>query len=155
MIIDKLNDFDQFSLTLINGDITCFTDGSNGAILRGFHSRLIKKSITKLYVIKDDVDFLYIGTTSQSLTSRFRSGLKAKGRNGYHGYKWKTREIVKLYVWCFPELDKIQIENIEAELVFVIRREKGVWPITQNEIHFNNEYLAGKNIAERLFEILV
>lgn len=148
--MENYSDFDRLALTLFENKISSFVDISNGSIIKTFHQRLTKKSIPKIYIIKEDNLFLYIGTTTQSLTTRFRYGLKASGKNGYHGYKWKTRESVQLYVWCFESMNKQQIENIEAELAFLIRTKTGKWPLKQNEIHFNNEFDNGKEIAEKM-----
>jgi hypothetical protein len=48
-------------------------------------------------------------------------------------------------------LTKIEIESIEAELVFLIRQKTGLWPLTQNEIHFNNDFSGGKVFAKKIF----
>jgi hypothetical protein len=148
--MENYSDFDKLTLTLFENKISSFVDNFNGSILKSFHRRLTKKSIPKIYIIKEDNLFLYIGTTTQSLTSRFRYGLNADGKNGYHGYKWKTKESVQLYVWCFESMTKEQIENIEAELAFLIRTKTGKWPLNQNEIHFNNVFDNGKEIAEKM-----
>ena len=47
-------------------------------------------------------------------------------------------------------MNKEQIENIEAELAFLIRTKTGKWPLNQNEIHFNNKFDNGKEIAEKM-----
>jgi hypothetical protein len=46
----------------------------------------------------------------------------------------------------------LQIENTEAELVFLIRQKTGRLPLHQNEIHFNNEYIDGRILAEELYK---
>lgn len=113
---------------------------------------LTKNKRPKIYVIKVDKEVVYIGYTSQSITSRLNYGLKAKGKNGYHGYKWKNAsDEVELLVFVFErelagDIEKDRgtinfVEAIEAELVFKHRAEKGYWPKYQNEIHFNNEQL--------------
>jgi hypothetical protein len=107
----------------------------------------------KLYVLKRVGTFLYIGITRQSLRSRLHLGFNAEGENGYHGYKWKDLEDVNLFVWTFSEYNKTQLENIEAELAYLIRVKTKRWPLYQNEIHFNNEFETGKDIAEKIFEI--
>ncbi len=149
--MEEYNDFDKLTLILSENKISSFVDDSNGSNMKSFHKRLTKKNIPKIYVIKEGNLFLYIGVTTQSLTSRFRYGLNANGKNGYHGYKWKTKERVQLYVWCLETLNKEQIENIESELVFIIRTKTGKWPLNQKEIHFNNEFDDGKVIAKKIF----
>lgn len=149
--MEEYSDYDKLTLILSENKISSFVDDSNGSNMKSFHQRLTKKNIPKIYVIKEDNLFLYIGVTTQSLTSRFRYGLNANGENGYHGYNWKTKEKVQLYVWCLETLNKEQIENIESELVFIIRTKTGKWPLKQKEIHFNNEFDEGKAIAEKIF----
>lgn len=141
----KIDDFDRLDLTLNNGKITSIVDTLTGATLKSFHQRLTQPKVAKLYILKEKIKYLYVGTTMQSLTTRMRYG-----KSGYHGYKWKDKEKVELYVWCFDGLDKIQIESIEAEFVFLIRKKTGHWPLTQNEIHFNNQFAGGKVFAEKI-----
>lgn len=108
------SDFDRLTITLLENRISSFKDISNQQKLASFQKRLVKKGVSKIYVVKHENNFLYVGTTVQSLTARFRYGLNADGKKGYHGYKWKHRESVDLYVWCFESLNKLQIESIEA-----------------------------------------
>lgn len=108
----------------------------------------------KLYVIKKNKEFLYIGITRQSLSSRFRLGFNADGGNGYHGYKWKDMKRVKVLVWVFDNYNENQIESIEAELVYLVRKQTNRWPRFQNEIHFNNDFVNGENIATQIFELI-
>lgn len=116
-----------------------------------FSAPLTQHKVPKIYVIKIAGEVVYIGYTSQSINSRLRSGLKATGKNGYHGYKWKdVTDEVELLVFVFERTltrDKKHnqpiinfVEAIEAELVFEIRTQTGNWPKYQNEIHFNNEH---------------
>jgi|SRR5436190_16125796 len=150
MNIQTLNDFDHLELILNNNEITSYLDILSGISLKAFHSRLTTK-IPKLYILKEGNEYLYVGVTAQSITSRIRYGLKANGKAGYHGYKWKTKERVQLFVWRFEDLKMHEVENIEAELVYIIRQRTGKWPLHQNEIHFNNDYQEGKSLSEELY----
>ena len=106
----------------------------------------------KVYAIVSNNTILYVGTTKDNIRNRLRSGLKANGKNGYHGYKWKDRKKVRIYVWCFDNLNKEEIENIEAEFALIVRNSTSRWPECQNEIHFNNSFFPeGKDIATVLF----
>jgi len=148
----NIEDFDCLDLILANGKITTIIDTLTGAQLKSFHQRLVKPKAAKIYILKEGEDYLYVGATTQSLTTRFGQGFRANGKAGYHGYKWKVKEKVQLYVWCFDGLGKMQIESIEAEFAFLIRKKTGCWPLAQNEIHFNNVFRDGKVIAEKLFK---
>lgn len=113
----------------------------------GENAKLIRSRHPKIYVIKSELEFLYVGYASQSLITRLNQGFRAAGKNGYHGYKWKKLEKVEVHVFVFPILadtptkeTRLYFEAIEAELVFQIRTFTGKWPLYQNEIHFNNEF---------------
>lgn len=123
----------------------------------------IRSKQPKIYVVKSNKEFLYVGYASQSLKTRLGQGFRAAGKNGYHGYKWKKLEQVEVHVFLFPILvgtsakeSRLYFEAIEAELVFQIRTQTGKWPLYQNEIHFNNEFseesmtVAGKLIEQLL-----
>jgi len=121
-----------------------------------FHPAVMAKSQPKIYVLKSAGEIVYVGYASQSISMRLRQGMRANGLNGYHGYKWKHLEEVELVVFVFKklfsEIDvdrdfyKSYVEAVEAELVYIVRREKGQWPMWQNEIHFNNNH--SKTVVE-------
>jgi len=130
-----------------------------------FKSPVTDKNRPKIYVLKLEGNILYIGYTSQSISSRLGSGLRASGINGYHGYKWKHNHKVGLLLFVFNPFskdDKVKkeeksfIEAIEAELVFKVRTETGKWPLDQNEIHFNNDNVEEvRVITEKLFTEII
>ena len=146
----KLSEFDRLDLKLLDGKIISYHDNLTGAELKGFYKKLTINKVPKIYILKSGDEYLYIGMTTQSIATRINSGLKASGKNGYHGYKWKNKIDISLYVWSLEQLDKLQAENIEAEIVYLIRKKTGIWPLSQNEIHFNNEYPDGKDIAKEI-----
>ncbi len=118
----------------------------------------------KIYILKRNDEIVYVGYASQSIGTRLSQGIKAKGLNGYHGYKWKQVDQLDLIVYVFDqELNGSKHENdkpftllaeaVEAELVYKIREETGEWPEFQNEIHFNNkERDLAKRIAGEMYE---
>jgi hypothetical protein len=95
----------------------------------------------KLYVVSVDGKPIYVGVTKQQIRNRFRLGWKAKGETGYYGYAWRHHhQGVVLDIWAHedppPEKDCLDIETVEAEVVFLIR-QAGQWPKHQTEIHFH------------------
>ena len=95
----------------------------------------------KLYIISSGNKPLYVGETRQRVNDRLRGGFKASGEHGYYGYDWR-RNLTKanVDVWVQEEGDtgiKWEIETVEAEVVFLIRKEFGQWPAHQTEIHFH------------------
>jgi hypothetical protein len=117
-------------------------------------AKLIRSKLPKIYLLKSNDEFLYVGYASQSLYTRLGQGFRANGERGYHGYKWKKLEKLELYVFIFPFLadtspkeSRTYFEAIEAELVYQIRMQTGKWPLYQNEIHFNNQFT---EVAQRI-----
>lgn len=91
----------------------------------------------KLYVVMRKRDIHYVGVTNRPMAARINLGLKAKGKGGYHGYKWKgIRDPLKLLVWSFTNQNVRELETVEAEFAFLVRRTTGDWPLSQTEIHF-------------------
>ena len=127
-----------------------------------FSEKLVRSRQPKIYLVRSEDSFLYVGYASQSIKTRLGQGFRANGERGYHGYKWKNLEEVELIVFVFPILDSISksesrkyFEAIEAELVYKIRTHTGGWPIYQSEIHFNNTSRSEVlEIAEEMFEKL-
>lgn len=131
-----------------------------------FKKPLTLAKTPKLYIIKMENEIIYVGYTSQSISSRLNYGLKANGNKGYYGYKWKNaKDKFELFVFVFEKtlsgnktLDKQvieKIEAIEAELVFLIRENDGNWPKFQNEIHFHyNQSVRAKNIAKNIYRYI-
>lgn len=126
-----------------------------------------KTRVPKIYILKEGNEIVYVGYTSQSITNRFRQGIKASGANGYHGYKWKQADKLQLLVFVFSQslignkhdddMRFIELaEAIEAELVYIVRNATGKWPAYQNEIHFNNKDLeSAKNIAADIYQKII
>lgn len=112
----------------------------------------------KLYVISKIGVPGYIGITSQSVSSRLRNGLKAIGQHGYHGYRWRNQCGLSLDIWCLrgasPKRASIEIQSIEAEVVFFIRQKFAQWPEFQTEIHFYPSTQFHRNAAARVLQHL-
>jgi hypothetical protein len=92
----------------------------------------------KLYIIKHDGQFCYVGRTSQSVSDRIKQGLVAP-----YPYRWRRWNDVDVHV-CVLGCPTNQDfgEGVEAELVYLIRqgtrRLPGRWPMDQHEIHFRH-----------------
>lgn len=111
-----------------------------GAKATGF-TRPVSRVCPKLYVVMCGNEIHYVGITNRPMSARINMGLKAKGKGGYHGYKWKAlKSKLRLIVWAFPnESGKPflrQLETVEAEFAYSVRNSTGRWPLSQTEIHF-------------------
>ena len=97
-----------------------------------------EKGRQKIYIIKANHAFLYVGKTSQSVSARFHGGFNPANYPGYNGYKWRAEDAdFALDVWHFDKSAIAEdVETIEAEVVFRFRTIAGYWPLGQNEIHF-------------------
>ena len=145
---------DIYHLKLNDQRIISWTESETLKVVPKLRNPLTSSNY-KIYVLSSigDNTIVYIGTTKLSLKSRLNSGLRANGKNGYHGYKWKNQSELNIYIWTFPNLEKEEIENIEAELAFIVRLKTGKWPMYQNEIHFNNSYSdIGQTLADEMYE---
>lgn len=83
-------------------------------------------------------------------------GLRAKGKNGYHGYAWKhIRKPMTLHVICWSGGKNIrkEIEAIEAEVAFLCRCDTGEWPFSQTEIHFRPTNTLHKKLAIKVYKM--
>lgn len=150
----KLNPAQEYELTLKN-DLSYELKANN--IVCKFSSPASKKNLAKLYTVTENKVLLYIGITSQSMSSRLNSGLKSKGKNGYHGYKWKgIRSGLTLRIWTIQEkelyISHSDVEAIEAEVAFLCRHLSKNWPKYQNEIHFQASSKEHKKIAKKLYK---
>ena len=109
-----------------------------GTQLRNFRDPDTKQGLPKLYIVKAGSEVVYVGQTNQSIRTRLRQGLKAKGEGGYYGYMWKDLHTVEILLWCFIDRDKKYVETVEGEFAYLCRKRKGKWPKHQMEIHFHN-----------------
>jgi len=152
----KLPKAHNYKLELSDQRIDRWINLESNTIIRTL-GKPLTSSIYKIYVLHSikKQEILYIGTTKMSLKSRINGGLKANGNNGYHGYQWKNLNEINISIWVFPNLSKKHIENIEAELAFIVRLETGKWPKHQNEIHFNNSFgISGNKLAKEIYEVI-
>lgn len=95
----------------------------------------------KLYIVSSNNRPIYVGITKQSIRNRLRFGWSATGKNGYHGYAWRSElSAAVLEIWCHRDPPEqrpcLDMETIEAEVVYLIR-QAGQWPLFQTEIHFH------------------
>lgn len=117
---------------------------------------LANEKLPKIYILKKDREILYVGITKMPLSSRFRYGLTASGKNGYHGYAWKALAkkvqsgVIDLFVYVFNSEERT--EAIEAEVVYLTRNKTGKWPRYQTEIHFHQANDKEKKIAHRIYK---
>lgn len=130
--------------------------------IRNFEKPVTENKLYKIYIVKDKFNIIYIGVTSQGMTTRLRYGLNPKGANGYHGYKWKHLNQVGLFIFCFDrfktkserKIIEEKMETIEAEIVYLIRNKTGNWPKYQTEIHFHNLTENEKKAARSIYEAI-
>jgi hypothetical protein len=138
----------------------------DGKPLKKLHAPLTTGKLPKIYVIVTKGKVSYVGYSHQSITNRLRIGFNADGSTGYHGYKWVHHKEVTMYVFIFenePLLDpevladaKYFYEAVEAELVFLVRKNTEQWPENQNEIHFNNGSMkSARKLAEKIYSEIV
>jgi len=114
----------------------------------------------KLYIASYENIPLYVGITKQTMSTRLRMGFNAKGESGYHGYRWRhTHTKVDFDIWC--QLDatekpkkplEYELETVEAEVVFLIRRDLDQWPLSQTEIHFHESNETHRRIAAEIWK---
>jgi hypothetical protein len=149
----KLNGPHRYHLTI--------TDGSAAVVAPDGTSHFVvpatTKGIPKLYVASKDGALLYVGITTQSMSVRLRMGLTADGSHGYHGYSWgKKNHTIRLDIWYFDEGDvtSTDLEAIEAEVVFLYRKEFDQWPCEQTEIHFRPSGVAHRECARQIIDAL-
>lgn len=139
-----------FEVEIKNRVINEFKTYETGLAIKRLSSPLTDSNF-KIYVLCKKSNIVYIGTTGRNIRTRLRGGIKAMK----YFYKWCDIPKLRLFVWCFDELEQEQIENIEAELAFLVRLKTDKWPKHQNEIHFNNNYgNNGKKIALELYDII-
>jgi len=147
--------FNRYRIQIVNSACCCLE--INGQKISHFVAPDTKAGIQKLYVVKDGRDICYVGITSQSISSRLRTGVVDNGHYGYHGYKWKDKlKKAELLIWIFPDKTKANnVEAIEAELVYYIREKTGNWPKYQMEIHFHRASESEKQIAKSILSQLL
>ncbi len=116
---------------------------------------LANKKKPKIYILKYNKEIIYVGITKSALSGRFRMGLRAFGKNGYYGYKWKElakkgeSEDLDLFVYLFENEERT--EAIEAEVVYLIRSKSNQWPKYQTEIHFHQSDGGERAVAEKIY----
>jgi hypothetical protein len=127
-----------------------------GASRTGFH-RPLSLVCPKLYVVTRDREIHYVGVTNRPMAARINMGLRAEGKGGYHGYGWKgLKARLRLIVWSFPEGTREpflrELETVEAEFAFLVRKRTGQWPLSQTEIHFHHASSAHCKAAEEMMK---
>jgi hypothetical protein len=122
-------------------------------------SREVLQPGSKVYVVSNRGQIVYVGSTRQSVRSRLSGAFRATGQNGYYGPAWKTSTAaLSLDVWILDgvvgEKSKrcMIAETVEAEVVFLVRQRDGNWPAHQTEIHFHPSNAQHRRIAESIYD---
>ncbi len=116
--------------------------------------------IPKLYIVSRQSELIpvYVGITAQPMAARLRLGLQADGQHGYHGYQWRGQPGLFLDIWCLKGANReeftVELECIEAEVVFLVRKKYGQWPEFQTEIHFRQSKKFHRDSAVRILQQL-
>ena len=150
----KLNNPQKYDLK-IDKDLS-YTLMQKGNICT-FSKPLTVRGIAKLYTISQNKKLYYVGIAKQPMSSRINGGLKAKGKNGYSGYKWKNiKGNLQLNVWTAEEDGKYisfnEIEIIEAEVAYLCRNISNNWPKYQHEIHFHQSKNKHRKLAKTIYD---
>lgn len=152
----NLNDPIEYELIIKNSSYKLFRNNE----VTKFSEPITKNGVAKLYTISAQRKLFYVGITKQSFSARLNYGLKAKGKNGYHGYKWKEiKQPFTLTIWTMKnniKNDTIkEMEIIEAEVAFLWREKSNNWPLYQNEIHFHQSSKLHRDLAEKIYNCIV
>lgn len=115
------------------------------------------RGIAKLYTVSNEFSLLYVGIAQQPMSARLSYGLRATGKSGYHGYKWKVHEgVLRLAVWTASDAKGYaslrELETVEAEVAFLCRHISGQWPLNQHEIHFYPSNAWHREAARQIYE---
>ena len=118
------------------------------------------RGVAKLYTLSDAGSLIYVGIAQQPMSTRLNVGLKARGKAGYHGYKWKNlKQLLRLSIWKVKKngsSDPLQVlETVEAEVAFLCRQRSGQWPLYQHEIHFHPSKENHRRAAERIYRHVI
>ena len=142
--------FNSYEIQITDSKARCIA--ANGELGKGFLFPDVSDNLPKLYVVKNGRQIYYVGITIQDIRKRLRYGFSAKGEHGYYGYKWKGQETAEMLIWCFPDFVKEQVEAVEAELVYYVRKTTGKWPLFQMEIHFHGASEEERRIARLILD---
>ncbi len=148
----RLNDPSDFDLALSGGKYKLSCESGPAK----FSAPISTRGIAKLYTVSSDSSLLYVGIAQQPMSSRLSYGLRATGKSGYHGYKWKSHEgVLRLTIWTASDSDGYaslrELETIEAEVAFLCRHLSGQWPLNQHEIHFYPSGAWHREAAQRIY----
>lgn len=118
------------------------------------------RGVAKLYTVSDGGALIYVGIAVQPMSSRLNVGLKAIGKGGYHGYKWKEfPRHLALTVWTGhidgQPASPREMETVEAEVAFLCRHLSGQWPAFQHEIHFYPSLSRHRTAAQRIYDHVI
>ncbi len=152
----NLSSHQKYELTLLGDSL--YSLSHNGVVCK-FSAPATSVGVSKLYAVCKKSKLLYVGISKQSISARLRSGLKAIGKNGYWGYKWKEeREELNFHVFTIcdqgTDISTFDMEAIEAEVVYLCRAVSGQWPTAQNEIHFQVSSDIHRDVAQAIFQII-
>lgn len=103
----------------------------------------------KIYIVGKNEFIHYVGITKQSIRTRLRYGVSPNHASGYHGYKWLEENGDHcLVIWSFAY--DVNVESVEAEIVYLLRKQYKQWPKYQTEIHFHQTGENERSLAKKI-----
>lgn len=149
----RLNEPSDFDLALSAGAYKLSYESKPAK----FTAPISTRGVAKLYTVSSGPTLFYVGIAQQPMSSRLSYGLRATGKSGYHGYKWKAHEgVLRLTVWTSSEAEGYaslrEFKTVEAEVAFLCRQVSGQWPLNQHEIHFYPSSACHREAAQRIYE---
>ncbi len=141
----------QIELILSKKKIIRIYDLINRVELKNFHDKLLEDSLAKLFVVKTEETFEFVGTTFQSINKAINTLLKSNDNSDHNRNDWLSDYKIQLSVFCLNDCSVNELNYMEAELVFLIKKVTDTWPNRQNEIHAKNIRANSKDIVQRIF----
>ncbi|WP_339880605.1 hypothetical protein [uncultured Algoriphagus sp.] len=126
------------------------------------HSSGLESGQPKIFVIKSEKEFSYVGYASESMFPRITKGLAASLAKAYMKDRELETKELDLYIFefmLFADFSKTETrqyyQSIQSELIYLIKAETGTWPILQKQINLWNENQEeAKEIAYEMILIL-
>jgi hypothetical protein len=144
----------------------CVLSKEKDGIVTKFSSPVTDPGKTKIYVLYDEEEVVYVGHTVQTIG---QISVRTHGKYNYPWLKNNDRSDIWLTVFLITppttctvdgneeatkQLTKNFGEAVEAEFVYIVREETGKWPSGQHEVHFRNDFSEANAIAKQLYDNL-
>ncbi|MBK8442859.1 MAG: hypothetical protein IPL35_05335 [Sphingobacteriales bacterium] len=148
--------YEKYEVTFQKGKLDKVKNLIRIDITDKFIENSIRPEIFKLYVLRDEEFYRFIGSTFKPIDNVLETDFDFVFKNESNSelVSYPDQKQLELLIWTFDGLTEKQIEIVSLELNVKINQKYNCWCLTKANFILDNSFVFGKFIANDIFGVL-